>query len=487
MLFNSYIFVLLFLPLVIVGYFGINHFRKYKLANLFLIGMSLWFYGYYSPKYLLVIGISVLGNYGVAFGINHLSDEQQKWKKVLLILGIVANISSIFYFKYYDFFVSSLNAVAGTDFVLRQVVLPLGISFFTFQQVSYLVDTYKGQTKDYGFIEYALFVVYFPQLVAGPIVLHSEMIPQFRDENRRYVNYQNMSHGLYVFAVGLVKKVLIADTLSKAVTWGFGTIDSLSVLEAWIVILSYTLQLYFDFSGYCDMASGIACMMNIKLPQNFNSPYRSTSIRDFWTRWHMSLTRFLTTYIYIPLGGDRKGKVRTYVNIMIVFLVSGLWHGANWTFIVWGVIHGIFSCINRMTQGVWERIPKVIRWFVNFVVINLTWTIFRADSLTQTMDMYRRLFAGGQQGMLQVREELAYCFQLKEFAVLLPSSIGGIAISYFLMALILIVALLLSVFARNSSEITFEKTKRRAFATVALLVWGIFSLNGVSEFLYFGF
>lgn len=487
MLFNSYIFVLLFLPLVLIGYFGINHFRKYKLANLFLIGMSLWFYGYYNPKYLLVIGISVLGNYGVAFGINHLSDEKIKWKKVLLILGIVANISSIFYFKYYDFFVSSLNAVAGTDFVLRHVVLPLGISFFTFQQVSYLVDTYKGQTKDYGFIEYALFVVYFPQLVAGPIVLHSEMIPQFRDENRRCVNYQNLSHGLYVFAVGLVKKVLIADTLSKAVIWGFGDVASLSVLEAIIVILSYTLQLYFDFSGYCDMASGIACMMNFRLPQNFNSPYRATSVAEYWQRWHMSLTRFLTTYVYIPLGGNRKGKWKTYRNIMIVYLVSGIWHGANWTYIVWGITQGVFTCINRMTKNLWEKVPKALRWFINFGLINLFLVTFRAESLTQAWEYYKRLFSYSEGGFWRVREELAYCFQMEEFTVFLPGTIAGISTNYFFMILMLAVVLLLSVFAKNSSEITFEKTKRRAFATVALLVWGIFSLNGVSEFLYFGF
>jgi D-alanyl-lipoteichoic acid acyltransferase DltB (MBOAT superfamily) len=471
MLFNSYIFVLLFLPLTLIGYFGISHFHKYTLANVFLIGMSLWFYGYYSPKYLLVIGTSILFNYAWSRWMNH--------RKPWLIFGIAVNLASIFYYKYYDFFVGSINAAAGTDFVLKNVVLPLGISFFTFQQISYLVDSYRGETKDYGFIEYVLFVVFFPQLIAGPIVLHSEMIPQFRDTKRRTVNYQNLTHGLYVFAVGLFKKVMIADTLSKAVTWGYATVADLSITEAVIVALSYTLQLYFDFSGYCDMASGICCMMNIKLPQNFNSPYRATSIRDYWSRWHLSLTRFLTTYVYIPLGGSRAGKWKTYRNIMIVYLVSGIWHGANWTYIVWGVEQGILVCANRAGEKIWEKLPQPLRWLINFVIINLGLIIFRADSLSQAGSFYKRLFSIGEHPAFTVRAALANCFRLKEFSFFVPD--------YVMMALILFAVLLLSVFAKNSGEIKFEKTKRRAFMTILLMAWSILSLNGVSEFLYFGF
>jgi D-alanyl-lipoteichoic acid acyltransferase DltB (MBOAT superfamily) len=481
MLFNSYIFVLLFLPLVLVGYFGLNHFGKYTLANLFLIGMSLWFYGYYNPSYLLVIGCSILFNYGISRLIIRTEGITQK---CLLAVGIAANAASIFYFKYYDFFADNVNRVFGTSFVIRNVVLPLGISFFTFQQISYLVDTYRGETKDYGFIEYALFVAYFPQLIAGPIVLHKEMIPQFREEKRRKIDYHNMSHGLYIFAIGLFKKVLIADTLSQAVSWGFGTVDDLSWVEALIVSVSYTLQLYFDFSGYCDMAMGIACMMNIGLPQNFNSPYRSTSIVDFWSRWHMSLTRFLREYIYFPLGGSRAGNVKTYRNIMVVFLVSGIWHGANWTFIVWGLIHGIFNCLNRLTKNLWEKVPKAIRWLVNFAIVNVLWVIFRADDLKQAGQFLRRMISFGN---FEIREALAECFKLREFSIFLPGQICGITTSYYLMWVMLIIVLVLSVKARNSSEIVFQETKGRAAATVILLVWSILSFSGVSEFLYFGF
>lgn len=487
MLFNSYIFVLFFLPLTLIGYFGMNHFKKYTLANVFLIGMSLWFYGYYNPRYLLVICSSILFNYGLSGWMNRIREDSLQKKKVLMILGICVNIVSIFYFKYYDFFISNVNSLAGTDFVLRHVVLPLGISFFTFQQVSYLVDTYRGETKGYGFIEYVLFVVFFPQLIAGPIVLHSEMIPQFRDTARRRMNYRNLSHGLYVFAVGLFKKVMIADTFSKAVTWGYATVADLSVTEAIIVSVSYTLQLYFDFSGYCDMASGICCMMNLELPQNFHSPYRATSIQEFWHRWHLSLTRFLTTYVYIPLGGNRKGTFRTYCNIMVVYLVSGVWHGANWTFIVWGLCHGLLSCINRATNKVWEKIPVRIRWIVNFGIVNLLWVIFRSESFGQAKTFFMRIFGIGEGAGFTVRSDLAYCFRLEEFSIFLPSQIAGVSVDYALMLFILIGALALSVLAKNCSEVKFEKTKRRAAVTVVLMVWSVFSLNGISEFLYFGF
>jgi D-alanyl-lipoteichoic acid acyltransferase DltB (MBOAT superfamily) len=293
-----------------------------------------------------------------------------------------------------------------------------------------------------------------------------------------------MSHGLYIFSIGLFKKVLIADTLSQAVSWGFATVDDLSWIEALIVSVSYTLQLYFDFSGYCDMAMGIARMMNIGLPQNFNSPYRSTSIVDFWSRWHMSLTRFLREYIYFPLGGSREGTVKTYRNIMVVFLISGIWHGANWTFLVWGLIHGIFNCLNRMTKNLWDKVPKVIRWIVNFAIVNALWVIFRADNLKQAGQFLRRMISFGS---FEIREGLAECFKMREFSIFLPSQLFGITTSYYLMWVMLIVVLVLSVKAKNSSEIVFRETKGRAAAAILLLVWSIFSLAGVSEFLYFGF
>lgn len=349
MLFNSYIFILFFLPVTLIVYFLLNRTNKYVLSNVWLICMSLWFYAYFNTSYIVIILLSISGNYIVSRILYTEYVNTNKWiKRLVLIVGILINVGSIFYFKYFDFFISNVNALFNQTFELKNVLLPLGISFFTFQQISYLVDSYRGETKDYGFVEYALFVSFFPQLIAGPIVLHSEVIPQFRNKEQRKFNHDNMAKGLYIFAVGLFKKVLIADTFAKAVNWGFSSYMNISSMDSFLVSLCYTFQLYFDFSGYCDMAVGIGNMFNIKLPNNFNSPYKATSITDFWSRWHMSLTRFLRQYVYIPLGGNRKGKVRTYINIMIVFLVSGIWHGANWTFIIWGIIHGAANCLNRV-------------------------------------------------------------------------------------------------------------------------------------------
>ncbi|MBP3274713.1 MAG: MBOAT family protein, partial [Butyrivibrio sp.] len=276
MQFNSFIFILCFLPLTVVFYFGLNSLGKKKLSQAFLLLMSLWFYGYFNASYLLVICSSITVNFLLSRAMEKVVDREGR-KKGLLVLGILFNVSLIFYFKYYDFFISNINAVFGSDFVLKHIVLPLGISFFTFQQISFIVDSYRGETKGYSFLEYALFVAYFPQLVAGPIVLHSELIPQFRDERKRKVDFDNLSKGIMLFSRGLAKKVLIADTFGAAVTWGFDHAnifvgeDALRFYEIIIVMLSYTFQIYFDFSGYSDMATGLGCMFNFNIPMNFNS------------------------------------------------------------------------------------------------------------------------------------------------------------------------------------------------------------------------
>ena len=291
----------------------------------------MWFYGFYNPKHLVIILSSLFVNYITALLINR--SKEKNTKKGVLILGIFINIGLIFYFKYYNFFVENVNVLFRSNYEIHRIALPLGISYFTFQQIAYLVDSYRGETENYNFLEYMSFVLFFPQISSGPIVRHKELIPQFRDREKKKVSYENLSLGIFIFSCGLVKKVLIADTFGKAASWGFSNIELLSSMDALLVSLCYTFQLYFDFSGYSDMAIGISRMMNIELPQNFNSPYKATSIIDFWDRWHMSLTRFLREYVYFPLGGSRKGKMRTYLNIMVVFLVSGIWHGANWTFV----------------------------------------------------------------------------------------------------------------------------------------------------------
>lgn len=486
MLFNSYIFVLLFLPGTLAAYYAINHFGQYKLANMFLIGMSLWFYAYFNRSYLFVILGSILGNYFISRKI--LICKERCTKKLFLILGICANAAVIFYFKYFNFFIENMNVVFGKNIELKNILLPLGISFFTFQQIAYLVDSYKEETKGYTFVEYMLFVSFFPQLIAGPIVSHNEIIPQFRNQEKRSFIPHSFAKGMYIFALGLFKKVIIADTFGGGSDLGFGSIETLSSMEAWIISISYTFQLYFDFSGYCDMASGVGYMFNIELPQNFNSPYKAASIIDFWNRWHMSLTKFLKKYIYIPLGGNRKGKIRTYINIMIVYLISGIWHGANWTFIIWGGIYGILNVLNRLFEKKWSKLERVTQWFITFMLVNILWVLFRAESLADAILFIKKMCGLSGFG---VRPELIDLFRLKELAILgeeLPFRIfTPLRIPEFYLWIFIFGAFFVVLNFRNSKEIDFKPTIARSLQTIIFMIWSIISFAGISTFLYFDF
>ncbi len=515
MQFNSYIFILLFLPLTLVGYYTLNHLGKELLAKAYLLIMSLWFYGYFNASYLLIICASIAVNYllsrlmlrcdghgsGCAGG-----QGASGMKRALLILGIVFNVSLIFYFKYYNFFIENINIAFKTDFVLRNIVLPLGSSFFTFQQISFVVDSWKGETASYNFLEYALFVAFFPQLVAGPIVLHKELIPQFRDRARQKVDYDNLTRGIMLFTMGLAKKVLIADTFGNAVNWGFNQAavfstgeGALSTYEVLIVMLAYTFQIYFDFSGYSDMATGLGAMFNFVIPMNFNSPYKALSVSDFWKRWHMTLTRFLTNYVYIPLGGNRKGKTRTYINILLVFLISGIWHGANWTFILWGVIHGLGQCFNRLTHGIYEgictglgknrvggAIIRVVSWTVTFAFVNVAWLLFRADSVAQWLKLLKRLTVH----YYYVRIELLDFFRIPGLAAALSTL--GIEVSdrgllTFCTCFLMLLALGICLLLKNNYEREHRRNALSLCYTAVMLSLCIFSLGSVSTFLYFNF
>nr|WP_315101010.1 MBOAT family O-acyltransferase [uncultured Catonella sp.] len=331
MVFSSYLFICIFLPITLGVYYLLSKLDNDIYQRLFLITASLVFYGYQNTYYLLLIIFSVIINYMLSYfmTVNHIA------AKPILILGIVFDILLLGYFKYFNFILDNINFVFKTSYFVEKIMLPLGISFFTFQQLSFLISIYKKEQKLGRFIDYSLFVVFFPQLVAGPIVLYNEMIPQFAKKSIRYYNPKNFSRGIYIFSMGLFKKAVIADTLALFVNNGFG-MENVGLIPAWITVFSYTFQLYFDFSGYCDMAIGIGRMFNVKLPINFDSPYKSASISEFWRRWHITLGRALGTYIYHPLGGNRKGLIRTCTNLMITFFISGLWHGAEWTFVIWG-------------------------------------------------------------------------------------------------------------------------------------------------------
>ena len=388
MVFSSYVFILAFLPIVVIVYYLLSHVNNSLIQRLFLIAASLFFYGYYNVRYLLLILASIAVNYVMAVGIQR---SEGKKAKLFFLLGVLFNVGLIGYFKYYDFFIENINAVFGTSFALKHILLPLGISFFTFQQLSFLVSVYHGEEHVEQLKDYCLFVSFFPQLVAGPIVLYSEMIPQFKDEKRRYFDADNFAAGIYLFSIGLFKKAAIADTLAFFADAGFGMTD-LGLAAGWLTSISYTLQIFFDFSGYSDMAIGLGKLFNIDIPMNFWKPYASESITEFWRRWHITLGRALSTYVYKPLGGNRKGLSRTCANLFLTFLVSGLWHGAAWTFVLWGALHGVCVVIERIWKEKLASIPHRVRVAVTFLVVNLLWVLFRAEDFGMAAEVYKGMF-----------------------------------------------------------------------------------------------
>ncbi len=398
MLFHSIEFILLFLPLNLLSYFFTSKtfFSQWIIC---CVATSLFFYAWWNPKYLGLLVFSILLNYCIGF---FLSKDSNKpiIKKNILILGIAINLALIAYFKYTNFFIDNLNAIINTNFSHHQIILPLGISFFTFQQIAYIIDSYRGETKEYSLLHYSLFVSFFPQLIAGPIVHHKEIIPQFTNKFISCFNSKNIAVGLTFFFLGLFKKVLLADSIVAGVanqTFDAAAGGGLSFLDAWLGTFAYTFQLYFDFSGYSDMAIGISRMFGIKLPDNFNSPYKAISISDFWRRWHITLSNFLRDYLYIPLGGNRQGKLKRNLNLMITMLLGGLWHGAGWTFIVWGGLHGFYLIVNHQWRALRKSLGHNLQsdsWWnqalgcvLTFLAVALAWVFFRAENMNAAFAM----------------------------------------------------------------------------------------------------
>ena len=488
MLFNSAIFLFVFLPVVLLGWYGLNHFGLNRTALCFLSAASLFFYGYFKPSYLILILGSIIINFGLMKAIKRF----RKAAGVLLFTGVSANIILIGIFKYLDFIISIANDTLHTDRPFFNILLPLGISFYTLQQIAGLADAYRGNAKNYSFIEYLAFVTFFPQLVAGPIVLSDELIPQFADKNNRIFNYEKFTQGISRFIIGLSKKMLIADLFGHIVDFGFEKVYWIDTASAWIVAVCYSIQLYFDFSGYSDMACGLAGMFGFTLPENFDSPYKAVSIGDFWKRWHMTLTRFFTRYLYIPLGGSRKGKLRTYLNILIVFLVSGLWHGAAWTFVIWGAMHGIAM--------IWDRrsfLKIKYKWLSGFFTrafVVVAFIIFRSDNIDFMLRMLKAMFVYNGVSFVP---ELASCLSdLPEFYILtravealMPGMLNAI---YLLLITVLLAAAAVILQRKNAAAICTEIKEKNypiAYAVylAALLGMVVISLNQVSTFLYFNF
>lgn len=366
-------------------------------VQLWLIVASLFFYAWWNPSYLWVLIASAL--------VNWFFSKAVEAKKGILALGISINLAFLAYFKYSNFFVDTINSALGTSFVLEKIILPLAISFFTFQQIAYLVDVYKNPKLEKDFISYILFVVFFPQLLAGPIVHYGNIRPQITAKEFGFLNIDNLIKGLSIFSIGLFKKVYLADNLASLVDPVFSSASSsgnLGFTTTWIAVLAFSFQIYFDFSGYTDMAIGSARMMGVTLPENFLSPYKSSNIQDFWRHWHITLSNFLRDYLYIPLGGNRNGELKTLKNIMITMLLGGLWHGAAWGFVLWGGFHGlclvIFNLWQRSSKSF--KIPKFFSVFITFFTVSLLWVLFRADTISSSLAIYKTLLSPSDTGLV---------------------------------------------------------------------------------------
>lgn len=484
MLFNSYEFIFIFLPASLLGYYLLQKLGKPQSARFCLLLFSFVFYSWWNISYFPLLLGSILFNFSVGWLLNGKTKGDQYRRKILVTAGVAGNLGLLGFYKYSDFFIANVNQLVNTDFPSLNLLLPLAISFFTFQQIAYVVDTYRGEAEAYGFIDYALFVSFFPQLIAGPIVHHGEMIKQFLSPENWKMRYSHLAPGIYIFFMGLFKKVVIADTLSRWAVWGFDNSLQLTLLEAWITSLAYTLQLYFDFSGYTDMATGAALMFNIKLPVNFNSPYKATDIQDFWRRWHMTLSRFLRNYIYIPLGGNRQGVSKTCLNLMITFLLGGLWHGAGWTFIFWGFLHGLALVIQRLWQQTGLTINRGVAWLLTFNFVNLAWVFFRAKTWTDAEKVLQGML--GANGLVFPAGLANYAGSFNEAGI----TFGNLNIpDGYKAAIFLALGLLLCFLAPNSNQFKdrFKPDIKNMIFTAGIAIAAIICLLQVSEFLYFNF
>lgn len=508
MLFNSYIFIVLFLPLTLLAFFRTGRTGNIQNAIAVLVGASLIYYAWWNPAYLTLIIGSILFNYSVGTSL------AKNANKAILIVGVGVNLALLGYFKYSYFFIENLNFLFSTHIRIDPVLLPLAISFFTFQQIAYLVDAYRNQAHEYNFLHYCLFVTFFPQLIAGPIVHHNEMMPQFMKKETFGFRQQDFAIGVALFTLGLFKKVVLADNLAPFATSVFSasSYTALSFFEAWRGALAYTFQLYFDFSGYSDMAIGIGFMFGIRLPFNFNSPYKALSIIDFWRRWHMTLSRFLKQYIYIPLGGNRRGKLRRYVNLMITMLLGGLWHGAGWTFVIWGGLHGVYLIINNawlvlrkhffpgfpVESVIWKWTARIVTFFA--VVIG--WVFFRAENYQQAMNILQGM--AGLNGVALPLSDLRTLGVVAQWLKAAGVQFTDLPYSNGVQDMVSIFVVLSVIWmAPNSQEIMGLCTRKETDFPVAKPLWRagranavIFSLlalitflqlSRVSEFLYFQF
>ena len=500
MLFTTAVFACMYLPVVWLVFFSVGR-VSYDGAAAWLFLASLFFYGWWMPEYTLLLLGSICGNYFVGMRIARVMDRRDASAgagraagKVWMIAGIAGNLALLGYFKYANFFVKSLDAALGVDWQIGHVILPIGISFFTFTQIAFLADAWQKGVRELKFIHYGVFVTYFPHLIAGPVLHHAQMMPQFRPAKTYRIDGGQVAAGIAIFAIGLIKKVVLADGISPYADAVFHPADAghaVDAIEAWLGAMSYTFQLYFDFSGYSDMAIGLSWMFNVRLPFNFDSPYRAANISDFWRRWHMTLSAFLRDYLYVPLGGNRKGPARRYVNLMITMLLGGLWHGASWTFVFWGGLHGVYLAAHQGWRALLgapamqhldaNRFYRLTAWALTMLLVVIAWVFFRAVTFEGALRMLRGM--AGLEGVAAVQPLLwnaglhaqtgaIWCLALGVIAFLAPNSnrIGNS---------------LLAQCARGGGRAAFIGGVAVAAALLLVLINTV--RDSVSAFIYFNF
>jgi D-alanyl-lipoteichoic acid acyltransferase DltB (MBOAT superfamily) len=478
MLFNSYPFIFLFLPVVLLGYFALG--RLGPLAPVIWLALaSLVFYSAGNWQFVPLLLASIAFNYAIGYLL-----ISKRWPRLprsaVLAAGIAGDLVVLGTFKYAGFVAANLNAIFATGLSV-DILLPVGISFYTFTQIAFLVDAYRGNVAHYALPHYALFVSYFPHLIAGPILHHKDMIPQFERADSKRPDPHLMLCGVIIFAIGLFKKTCLADGIQPLVALAFGPVPP-SFDQAWIGALAYTFQLYFDFSGYSDMAIGISLMFGIFLPLNFNSPYKASSIIDFWRRWHMSLSQFLRDYLYIPLGGNRHGRILRYVNLMVTMAIGGLWHGAAWTFVAWGVLHGVYLCINHgwnhfapAVASRFARLAEGAGFVLTFLAVVVAWVLFRADSLASAASILSSM--ANPTKIAFGHGEIAYAAFIAIYAAiawLAPNTQAIMGYDH-----------------KNRTVgqglATWRQRPAWLYASAAVLAFGILGIQQHSEFIYFRF
>ena len=492
MQFNSLYFILMFLPVVLAVHVLVSRSSK-KAGDLLLLAASFFFYGTQNLWYLLFLLISITVNYLLVLGIQKKRGAKGHGAgaaKVLFVLSLVFNIGFLGYFKYTGFFLENWNAASGGNVSIPDILLPIGISFYTFSEIAFLADVYRGQawTEGISLADFALYAAYFPKILQGPIALPRDLVPQIRDREGKRVDSREAAIGVQMFVLGLSKKVLLADVFGKAADWGFQYLVLNTTGEMLLTMVSYTFQIYFDFSGYSDMALGAAKMLGFDLPANFNSPYKADSVTDFWRRWHISLTDFLREYIYFPLGGSRKGTVRTYVNILIVFLVSGFWHGANWTFIVWGIVHGLLQVFERANRKWYFKIPRLIRQVLMFVSVSILWMVFRCESFSDFTWVMHLL--GAKTWHWGLRSELAQSLSipgLRSVLSILHLPFTDYSAGILSTVLMFGFSLFLVFVPENAEKRQYPTTAGSLLLTLVLFAASILSLSSVSSFIYNNF